>query len=60
MTMDETEPDLTEAELDARIAQSGLDLSPEERANILAMARYLQQAAALVRTYDPDAKRVGD
>ena len=60
MIMDATEPDLTEAELDARIAQSGLDLSPEERANILATARYLQRAAALVRTYDPAAKRVGD
>lgn len=60
MTMDETESNLTEAELDARIAQSGLDLSPEERANVLATARYLQRAAALVRTYDPGAKRVGD
>ena len=60
MTMDETEQDLTEADLDARIAQSGLELSPEERTNILATARYLQRAAALIRTYDPDAKRVGD
>lgn len=60
MTMDETESNLTEAELDARIAQSGLDLSPEERAIVLATARYLQRAAALVRTYDTGAKRVGD
>jgi hypothetical protein len=59
MTMDEPAPDLTEAELDARIAESGLDLSPEERANVLVTARYLQRAAALVRACDPDAERIG-
>ena len=60
MTADEPAPDSTEAELDARIAEAGFELSPEERTNVLATARSLQRAAALVRSYDPDAKRIGD
>jgi hypothetical protein len=52
MTEDEPEPEISEAELDAQIARSGLQLSPGERDNVLTTARYLQRAAALVRTYN--------
>ena len=60
MTAEEPSPELTEAELDARIAHSGFELSPEERVTVLATARSLQRAAALVRSYDSDPERVGD
>ena len=53
--MTEDEPEISEAELDAQIARSGLQLSPGERKDVLATARYLQRAAALVRTYNPVA-----
>ena len=52
MIGDEPEPEISEAELDAQIAQSGLQLLPGELNNVLTTARYLQRAAALVRTYN--------
>jgi hypothetical protein len=52
MTEDKPEPEISEAELDEQIAWSGLHLSPDERNNVLTTARYLQRAAALVRTYN--------
>jgi hypothetical protein len=52
MCADELVPELSEAELDALIAQWGLELSPTEQENVLRMARALQRAAALVRSYN--------
>ena len=57
MTTDESALELSEAALDAQIARSGLELSPTERTNVLTMARSLQRAAALVRTYNVDEER---
>ena len=54
MTEDEPEPEISEAELDAQIARSGLQLSPGERSNVLTTARYLQRAIA---TYPPYAEQ---
>ena len=57
MCTDEPAPELSQEELDGLISQSGLELSPTERANVLTTARYLQRAAALVRAYNTNAKR---
>jgi hypothetical protein len=56
--MDQPAPVLSPEELDALILQSGLVLSPAERDNVLATARALQRAAALVRSYNADAERL--
>jgi hypothetical protein len=60
MTEDDSEPEIAEAELDAQIARSGLQLSPSERNNVLTAAQYLQRAAALVRAYNPVARENED
>ncbi len=51
MAADESAPELSGEELDALIAQAGLDLDPAERANVLATARFLRRSAELVRTF---------
>jgi hypothetical protein len=58
--MTEDEPEISEAELDAQIARSGLQVSPGERKDVLTTARYLQRAAALVRSYIPVARESED
>ena len=58
--MTEDEPEISEAELDAQIARSGLQLSPGEQTDVLTTVRYLQRAAALVRTYNPVARESED
>jgi hypothetical protein len=58
MTEDETE--IFEAEFDAQIARLGLQLSPDERNDVLTTAQYLQRAAALVRSYIPVARESED
>ena len=40
---------LSEADLASALAQAGLAVKPAELANVLATARYLQQATALIR-----------
>jgi hypothetical protein len=56
MSTDEPAPELSEEELDALIAQAGLELSPTERGNVLTTARFLRQAAALVRAANATAE----
>ena len=43
------EPAFDEAAFDARLAELGIVLSPEERRNALAVARYLHAAALRLR-----------
>lgn len=45
------DPEPSEAAFDAEVARAGLVLTPAERANVLAGARRLHRAAALVRAY---------
>ncbi len=59
MGIDQPSPELSSEELEALILQSGLMLSPAERANVLTRARALQEAAALVRSYNADAEGLG-
>ncbi len=59
MDMDRSAPALSPEDLDALILQAGLVLSPAERDDVLAAARALQRAAALVRNYNAEAERSG-
>lgn len=52
MAGEEPRPELTEAAFDAGVAAAGLTLSAAERAAVLAAARALDHAAALVWAYE--------
>ena len=55
MALDDHDSELTEAELEAALAERGLDWPPADRQGVLAVARFLQQAAARVRLYESEA-----
>jgi hypothetical protein len=55
MVLDDQDPEMSEAELGAALAERGLDCSPADRQGILAVARFLQQATARVRLYESEA-----
>ena len=55
MPTDEPGPELSEADLARLMAERGLDLAPSDRQPILAIARFLQGAAARVARAESDA-----
>lgn len=56
MHFDNAAPGLSETELDELIAEWALELSPTERQHVLTMARSLQRAVALVKSYNTEAE----
>jgi hypothetical protein len=55
MALDDQDPEISETDLEAMLAERGLECSLADRQGILAVARFLQQAAARVRRYDREA-----
>ncbi len=55
MALDDHDPAISEAELEAVLAERGLDCLPADRQGILAVACFLRQAASRVRLYESEA-----
>jgi hypothetical protein len=55
MALDDQDPEISETDLEAMLAERGLKCSPADRQGILAVARFLQQAAGRVRRYESEA-----
>ncbi len=55
MALDDHDPAISEAELEAVLAERGLDCLPADRQGILTVARFLRQAALRIRLYESAA-----